>query len=150
MWSAAHLDVARNRHPPASVARPCAPRRVPASDAVAVLVFSPLCRPSPTPRSLSAPGGFARHGFLRVSVSLPCPSWVVLRILASSGFGVCVGWLFTKRQGAKAPLLPGSRAPWYYPLNTCPCRHRSGSTAPPNLLPLSPACVVMIPYPLVE
>ena len=51
------VDVACTCHPPASAAHTCALRRVPASAAVPMPVCSTLCRPRPSPRSLSAPGG---------------------------------------------------------------------------------------------
>ena len=141
-----HLDVACPRpRPPASAARPFAPRRMPASAAVPVPVRSPLCRPWPAPRYLSSPGGFSRSGSLLISVSLPHPPRVPLQLLASSSFGVLVGWIFTKKRSAKAPPLPDSHAPWSSPPATWPCRRRSGYPDPPLPTPL----VFMIPYLLV-
>ena len=75
----------------------------------------PLCHPWSAPRSLSSPGGVARHRSFRASMSLPLLPLVLLRILALSGFGVHVGWIFVKRREAKAPPLPSSHAPWSLP-----------------------------------
>ena len=85
VWSASHIGISLTRHPPASAARPCAPRCVPASSAVPVPVQYPLCRPRPAPSSLSSSGGFTHRRSLCVSVSLPHPPWVLLLITASSG-----------------------------------------------------------------
>ena len=64
--SAAHLNVARTRQPPPLISSPRATcLRLPPFP---VTVRPPLCRPRPAPRSLSAPGGFARRG----SPRLPC------------------------------------------------------------------------------
>ena len=89
-----------------------------------VPVRSPLCRPRPELRSLLSPGGFSRRGFLHVSVSLPRPPQVLLRILASSDFGIGVGWLFAKRREDKAPPLPGSCFPWSSTPTTWPSAPR--------------------------
>ena len=85
--------------------------------------------------------GFSLHRYLRVSVSLTLPTRVLLQILASSGFCFLVGWLFAKRLEAKAPPLPGSRAPWSSPPNTWPCRRRSAPPPPhppTHPLPITP------------
>ena len=61
-----------------------------------VSIRFPLCRPRPAPRSMSSPGGFACRSSFRVSMYMNCPPLVHLQILASSGSGVRVGWIFAK------------------------------------------------------
>ena len=83
--SSYHLGVALTRHPPASAARLCAPRRVPAYAVVPSLVCSPLFLHRPATKFLSAPGGVAHSRSLRVSIYLSCHPQGLLRILAPSG-----------------------------------------------------------------
>ena len=59
--NAFHLDISHTRHPPASAASLCAPRRVPASVAVSRVRSPPLCCLRRAPRSLLAPGGSVFH-----------------------------------------------------------------------------------------
>ena len=73
MQSVAHMDAACTRCPPSSAARPCAPRLIPASDAITMPVRIPIYRPRPAPRSLLSPVGFAQR---RPSASL-CPCLVL-------------------------------------------------------------------------
>ena len=149
LQSTAQLDVAGPclcRCLPNSANCPCSPISVRASGAIPVTVCSPLCQPRPAPRSLSSPGGFSCRGSLRVSVSMPLPPLVLLQFFASSGFGVLFGCLFAKRQAAKAPPLPRSRAPWSSPPATWPFRRRS--VYPPPSLPLLPPHLSPLSHPL--
>ena len=110
--SAAHLDVNCTRHPPASAACLCALHHVPVSATVTVTVRSPILCPWPTHRSMLAPGGISRRGYLRASVPPPCPPRVLLQILALSGPRSLVGWIFAGGQEARTPPLSGSLSPW--------------------------------------
>ena len=83
------------------------------------------------------PWGIRLSQTLRVSVSLPCPPRVFLRILALSGFGVLVVWILAKRKEAKAPTLPKSSAPWSSPPATRPFPSCSDYPATPSLTPSS-------------
>ena len=77
-----------------------------------VTFCSPLCRLLTVPMFLWTPGGFSRHRSLHASVSLPLPPRVLLQIMALSGTWFLVWWLFAQGKEARAPSLPGSRAPW--------------------------------------
>ena len=117
---AAHLDTAHTRHPLASAACPCALHRMLASTAVPMLVCSPPLLPSACNQVPVVPWGvFPSRVPPRLCIPA-FPTWVLLQILASSGFGVRFGWIFTKRREAKAPPLPVSRAPWSLPPATWP------------------------------
>ena len=56
VWYVFHLEFSHTCHLPASDARLCIPRHVPASAAISRGHSTPLCRPWPAPRSLSDPG----------------------------------------------------------------------------------------------
>ena len=147
--SAAHLDVACRS--PASSACPFAPRRVPVSADVPVPIRFPLFRPWYAPRSLSDSGGFDRRRSLCVTVSLTHHTQVLLQMLASSGFGVLVGWIFAKIWALKVPPLPVSRVHCYFPPGTWTCWSCSGYLALPSPFPpLPPSLFSMILPPLVE
>ena len=101
-----HLDVACTRIPPASAARPCAPRRVPASANVSFLYTPFLFCPRPDLRSLLDPWGVRP---LRVPTRLCVPtssSWLLLHILSYSGVTFSCRVDFRKNargQGASTP-----------------------------------------------
>ena len=101
------------------------PPLVPAPRTECLHLLPFLCRLAPTFAVLGLKPGpslplrfFAHHGSLCVSVSLPRPPQVLLRILASSSFGVRVRWIFAKSPEAKAPSLPGSHVRWSSPRDT--------------------------------
>ena len=112
MRSAAHLGTAWTCHHPASAARPCALRHVPASYAVPVLVRSPPFRPRPAPRSLSAWGGSSVAG----PSTSPCPCLSLPDLFSESWhrpvLGIVIRWVFAKRREARVSPLPVSRAPF--------------------------------------
>ena len=111
-WNAAHLDIVHIRHPPASAAWLCAPRFGPASAAVSLIYSSPLCRPRPAPRSLSAPGGFAHCGFLRLPSASALPSMCAAPTPGTFWFLVsCRVAIFARGREARAPPLPGNCSP---------------------------------------
>ena len=112
--SAAHLGAALTRHPPPATCHP--PLLVPAPCTAClclplfpVTVCYPLFCHWLTPRSLSAPGGFARHRPLHASMSLPCPPKFSSEYWHRPVLGIVFRWIFETIQEARAPPLPGSR-----------------------------------------
>ena len=80
--------------------------------------------------------GFARCGYLRVSVFLPRPPQVLPRILAPSSSWYCYRVDFCEKSRGQGVSIPWqSHALVLSPLATCPCRRCSGSPAPSPLYP---------------
>ena len=81
----AHLDIAHTRHPPASSARLCSLRHMHTSDAIFVTVSPPPLPSLDLSRVPVTPWGFRLPHPSVSPVPPPCPPWVLLQILASSG-----------------------------------------------------------------
>ena len=142
-----HLYSIHTLHPPASAARLCASRHMPASSAFSRVRLSPLFRPWPAPRSLFSPGKFDFRGSLRLTCDPASTSLyfsltpVIFWFLVS-----CQVAVFEQGQEARAPPLPGNYSPRSSPLpTTFPFQSRSRYPDPPPSYPSPLCCLDPIP-----
>ena len=109
--------------------------------------LSPPCRTRPAPRYLLVPWWLFVIGpsVSFVSPTIPLPMWfsASCNILV---FGVCLGGIVcVRRQGARAPPLPGSRSPQVLSLYCYLDMKAPFSPPPPSPISLPPCCLDPVP-----